>query len=222
MKPLIISFFSDIEDNTYYSDHGKRLIEECESLGLRYDIKEKESIGDYRLNCLSKPKYILDKLDEKQEDLLWLDVDSKLHKEPIGFDNIESDLAFTTANGNLSGMKASPIFFKNNDKSRVFIRTWIKATSNLLEQDIFKFDHEPLFQLIPMFLQSKSISMTFVGEEYCAWPGNTNDNTVVTMGLADAESKKEKLRNLGMSEDKIEWQSPGNKHEQSESNRSGV
>jgi hypothetical protein len=30
------------------------------------------------------------------------------------------------------------------------------------------------------------------------------------MGLADAESKKESLRELGMSEELIEWQSPGN------------
>jgi hypothetical protein len=222
MKPLIISFFSDIENNNYYSDHGKRLIDECEALGLRYDIAEKESIGDYRLNCLSKPQYILDKLDEKQEDLLWLDVDSKLHSEPVEFNDMNSDIGFTTSNGNLSGMKASPIFLKNNENSRMFIKTWIKSTSNLLENDISKFDHEPLFQLIPMFLQSNTISMSFVGEEYCAWPGNTNNNTVITMGLADAESKKEKLRSLGMSEDKIEWQSPGNKHEQSESNRSRI
>jgi len=29
------------------------------------------------------------------------------------------------------------------------------------------------------------------------------------MGLADAESKKESLRSLGMAEDLIEWQTPG-------------
>ena len=222
MNPLIVSFFSDIEDNTYYSDHGKRLIDECKYLKLRYDITEKESTGDYRLNCLSKPKYILDKLDEKQEDLLWLDVDSKIHKEPVRFNDINGDIGFATSNGNLSGMKASPIFLKNNEKSRMFVKTWIKATLNILENDISKFDHEPLFQLIPMFLQSGAISISFVGEEYCAWPGKTNDNTIITMGLADAKSKKENLRSLGMSEDKIEWQSPGNKDEQSESNRSRV
>jgi len=29
------------------------------------------------------------------------------------------------------------------------------------------------------------------------------------MGLADSETKKESLRSLGMSEELIEWQSPG-------------
>ena len=149
-------------------------------------------------------------IDEFQEDLLWLDADSKLHKDPVGFDKIETDLAFSTANGNLSGMKASPLFFKNNDKSRMFLNTWIKSVKNLLENDISKFDHEPLFQLIPLFLNNNTITMSFVGEEYCRWPGDTNENTVITMGLADAESKKENLRKLGMSEEKIEWQSPGN------------
>ena len=222
MIPRIISFYSDIESNNYYSDHGKRLIKECEDLDLRYEISEKKSMGNYRLNCLSKPKYILDKLDDFQEDLLWLDADSKLHKVPVGFDKIETDLAFSTANGNLSGMKASPLFFKNNDKSRMFLNTWIKSVKNLLENDISKFDHEPLFQLIPLFLNNNTITMSFVGEEYCRWPGDTNENTVITMGLADAESKKENLRKLGISEEKIEWQSPGNDYEQSESNRSRI
>jgi hypothetical protein len=31
------------------------------------------------------------------------------------------------------------------------------------------------------------------------------------MGLADVDSKKQALKNLGMSEDLIEWQSPGTK-----------
>ena len=40
MNTLLISFYSDIEDKTYYSDHAKRLISECESLEIPYDIKE--------------------------------------------------------------------------------------------------------------------------------------------------------------------------------------
>ena len=49
----------------------------------------------------------------------------------------------------------------------------------------------------------------FAGPEYCAWPKSQNDQTVIMMGLSDVESKKGNLRAMGMSEDKIEWQSVG-------------
>jgi hypothetical protein len=48
------------------------------------------------------------------------------------------------------------------------------------------------------------------------WPGETNESTAITMGLADGESKKNGLRKMGLQEDHIEWQSPGNKHLNSE------
>ena len=209
MKTLLISFFSDIEDKTYYSDNSERIIKECESLGIPFDIQEKESLGSYQLNCLSKPKYILDKLEELNHPVLWMDIDSKIHKPLDIFDKFDgtADMVIATANGQLSGIKASPLYFGNTDKAKDFIRAWISTTEDILENEKGVFDHEPLFSLIPMFIKNMTIGI--VGPEYCIWPGHTNENTCVTMGLADSETKKESLRNLGMSEDLINWQSVG-------------
>ena len=88
MKTEVISFFSDVDERTYYSDHADRLIIECNELGIPYDIQEKPSLGDYQSNCLSKPQYILDKLNEKQKPILWLDVDTYVHKKLDIFDNL--------------------------------------------------------------------------------------------------------------------------------------
>jgi hypothetical protein len=107
----------------------------------------------------------------------------------------------------LSGMKASPLYFNNTDKAKEFINAWIASTKDILENNVGVFDHEPLFGLIPTFI--KKMNIGYVGSEYCIWPGHTNENTYITMGLADAESKKESLRSLGMAEDLIEWQTPG-------------
>ena len=210
MKTLLISFYSDIEDKTYYSDNAIRLREECKSLDIQCSIQHKESLGSYQLNCLSKPQFILDMLERFNQPLLWMDVDSRLHKTPDIYDNFDGvDLVATTANGMLSGMKASPLYFGNTSKSKEFISAWIKTTKDIQENKVGVFDHEPLFSLIPMFMEKMDIK--WVGPEYCTWPGHTNENTYITMGLADAESKKESLRNLGMAEDLIEWQTPGNK-----------
>ncbi len=53
MKTLLISFYSDIEDKTYYSDNANRLREECKSLDIQCSIQHKESLGSYQLNQAS-------------------------------------------------------------------------------------------------------------------------------------------------------------------------
>ena len=210
MNTLLISFYSDIDGRKYYSDHASRLKEECNTLGIPNNIRWKESLGSYQLNCLSKPQYILDMMEQMKQPLLWMDIDSLLHKPLDIFDQFDEsvDMVVATANGKLSGMKASPLYFGNTDKAKEFVKAWIQTTKDILEKKVGVFDHEPLFGLIPMFIDKMKIQ--YVGPEYCVWPGHTNENTVITMGLADADSKKESLRSLGMAEDLIEWQTPGN------------
>ena len=211
MKTLLISFFSDIEGNTYYSDHASRLISECESLGIPYDIREKPSLGTYQLNCLSKPKYILDMIEGLNQPVLWVDIDTKVHKPLDIFDNFDSstDMVLATSNGMLSGIKASPLYFGNTENAKQLLTAWHNSGIDILENDKGVFDHEPLFPLVQHF--HDKINMKFVGPEYCIWPGHTNENTYITMGLADSDTKKQALRDLGMDESLIEWQSPGNK-----------
>jgi len=210
MKTLLISFYSDIEDRTYYSDHAERLISECESLGIPHDIREKKSLGSYQLNCLSKPQYILDRMEEFNKSVLWMDIDSKIHKPLDIFDSFEedADMVVSTANGKLSGIKASPLYFGNTENAKEFINAWINSGKDIIENNKGVFDHEPLFPLIEHF--HRKIKIKFVGPEYCIWPGYTNENTHITMGLTDSETKKQALRDLGIAEDAIEWQSPGN------------
>jgi hypothetical protein len=73
------------------------------------------------------------------------------------------------------------------------------------------FDHEALVGILHSFYQKDGFVMKFLGPEYCVWPGDGNENSHIIMGLADVDSKKQALKNLGMSEDLIEWQSPGTK-----------
>ena len=82
------------------------------------------------------------------------------------------------------------------------------TTQRIKDDKMHNFDHVPFFGIVNGFMNI--INIAFVGIEYCTWPGFTNKNTFITMGLADSESKKESLRKMGMDEDFIEWQSPGN------------
>ena len=209
MKTKIVSFYSDVDGGTYYSDHAARLKKECEELGVPYDIQEKSSEGSYQKNCLSKPQYIYDKLKETREPFVWLDIDSYLLKKPDIFDHMvdKFDLGFAMSVQQLSGLKASPIFIGATPNVEIFLENWIMNAAKTLEMNKKHFDHEPLFGLVQHFMNQMKVA--FVGKEYCTWPREQNNDTVIMMGLSDVESKKENLRAMGMSEEKIEWQSTG-------------
>ena len=150
MNIELVSFYSDVDNSTYYSDHAKRLISECESLGIPFDIKEKQSEGSYQKNCLSKPRFLLETLMTKKKPFVWMDVDSYLLKQPLVFEELTHsyDLAFVTSNGDLSGLKASPIMINITPKTIYFLETWIQSTERVVENNRKHFDHAMVRKLV--------------------------------------------------------------------------
>jgi hypothetical protein len=91
MQTEVISFYSDIDGKTYYSDHAKRLAFQLSSLDVPFDIREKQSLGSYQKNCLSKPQFIYQLLVEKQKPIIWLDIDSDVRKSLSVFDQFNGN-----------------------------------------------------------------------------------------------------------------------------------
>ena len=212
MQTQVISFYSDLEGSTYYSDHAKRLKEELAHFKVPADIREKPSLGSYQKNCLSKPQFIYQLLVEKQEPVVWLDVDSYIQKTPDIFDLFRgtTDIAVACSTTKLHAAKASPIYLAFNSKVIDFLQHWI-FMARQIEATGKWFDHEALIGILQKFHGQENFHMKFIGPEYCVWPGEENENTVIQMGLADVESKKQSLRELGYNEELIAWQSPGTK-----------
>ena len=212
MQTQVISFYSDLEGSTYYSDHAKRLKEELARFNVPADIREKASLGSYQKNCLSKPQFIYQLLVEKQEPVVCLDVDSYIQKTPDIFDLFTgtTDIAVACSTTKLHAAKASPIYLAFNSKVLDFLQHWI-SIARQLETAGKWFDHEALIDVLQKFHVQENFHMKFIGPEYCVWPGEENENTVILMGLADVESKKQSLRELGYNEELIAWQSPGTK-----------
>ena len=212
MQTEVISFYSDIDGKTYYSDHAKRLTEQLTRLGVPHDIREKPSLGTYQQNCLSKPQYIYKLLLEKQRPIVWLDIDSDVRKSLSIFDmfNGNTDVAVTCSTNKLHAAKASPIYFEFNSKVCEFLQHWNFLARQMMNNGQW-FDHEALVGILQSFYQKDGFRMKFIGPEYCVWPGHENENSIIVMGLADVDSKKQALKNLGMSEELIAWQSPGTK-----------
>lgn len=212
MKTELISFYSDIDGNTYYSDHAKRLKTQCDSLNIPTDFRPLESKNDYRLNCLRKPKFILSMMEEKKKSLVWMDIDTVIHKELTAFDEIDAgpgDVGFaytaiTQEQLNPLAPKASPIFLRYNDAVLEFVNMWIDECNKSIEKNESFFDHEILmFRVLP-FMQRK-LKIACLPIEYCVWPGKCPPGIqpYITMGIASGRSKEDNLRKMGMSEDNI-------------------
>jgi hypothetical protein len=212
MQTEVISFYSDIDGKTYYSDHAKRLKTQLDNFGIPNDLREKVSLGSYQKNCLSKPQFIYQLLIQKQKPVVWLDIDSDVRKPLNVFDMFtnNTDVAVACSTNKLHAAKASPIYFGFNSNSLEFLQHWNFLSKKMAASGQW-FDHEALIGILHSFYQKDGFRMKFIGPEYCVWPGHENENSVIIMGLADVDSKKEALKSLGMNEELIQWQSPGTK-----------
>lgn len=219
MKTEIVSFYCDIDGRTYYSDHARRLRINCNENNIPHDVRELPSLGEYRLNCLAKPKFILSVLEEKKKPFVWMDVDSRIHAELTVFDEIEDkcDIAFAYqgfpphVKANLP--KASPIYVSYKPIILEFLNYWIERCEfNALNLGSKVFDHEILMsEVLPLFIPR--LKMAMLGMNYAIWPGSKipdNMKPMITMGIADGESKEKSLREMGLDEETIKFNLVGN------------
>ena len=219
MKTEVVSFYCDIDNRTYYSDHSRRLRINCNENNIPHDIRELPSRGEYRLNCLAKPKFIFDVLMEKKRPFIWMDVDSKIHAELSVFDELEDkcDMAFAyqgfPPKVNPALPKASPIYVNYKEIVIEFLKYWIeRCEENIKNPTVKVFDHEILMsEVLPNFLPKMKIGQLNVA--YAIWPGSTipeNLKPMITMGIADGESKENSLREMGVREEVIQFNLVGN------------
>ncbi len=182
------------------------------------DIRRLQTTGSYRMNCLSKPRFLLEILNEKQKPFVWLDVDSIVHRPLEIFDELEPvcDLAFAYS-GTLNPLmpKASPVFINNTPVVFEFLKCWIEECEKNLHGNARKvFDHEILiFMVLPLFFLR--MKMKQLDSSFAIWPGQTLSKDIlpmITMGIADGDSKKKSLLEMGMSEEIAKANLIGNRY----------
>ena len=141
MKTLFITYYSDISPNTFYSESAKKLKNKIENLGGRIYAEQLPSLGSYAMNCLRKPKFILDCLNKFQEPLIWIDADSEINYLPIEMDGLDVDIACVEKSNGCP--ESALIYFNNTDGSRSFINSWLTGCA----VDVPELDHPVLKDL---------------------------------------------------------------------------
>lgn len=84
----VVSFYTN---DWEYPQHAARLAEECNSLQIAHDIKLLPSTNDYHANCRLKASFILDRLQQLKQPVLWIDVDGSLLKLPVELLELSQD-----------------------------------------------------------------------------------------------------------------------------------
>lgn len=139
MKTTFLTFYYDYDDSKYYENCSIRLKNQIEHFGGNLIIKNPSLTDSYNINCLNKPKIILDTLLEIKSPLIWIDADSNLNRLPIEFDEFNNyDIGFVIRNHDYNTPHAAVIYFNFNENSLNFINVWKNKCEKQIENVIQK------------------------------------------------------------------------------------
>lgn len=183
MNTLFVSYYSDIPPNTFYSDSAKKLKEKIQELGGRIHIEQLPNLGSYAMNCLRKPKYILECLNKFQEPVIWIDADSLIRSLPTEMDKLDVDIACVEKSNGCP--ESALIYFNNTEGSRSFINSWLVGCS----VDAPELDHPVLKDLWYSQPNEKRKSLP---DTVCS----VRNDSKVTIILSKTDGKREHTRQV--------------------------
>lgn len=154
MVPTIYSYYADFQNNKYYEEFAKKLISRCQEFGVPYNISERESRGNYGANCLMKPEFILEKLKEERSPIIWMDCDTDFKFPFTEFNYVKEDIGMATHSGDLSGIKASPLYFNYTPGAFKIIREWVVHSRAAYVRNIPELDHDALKHYVLPYLKN--------------------------------------------------------------------
>lgn len=150
MKTRVISFFCDVDNSTYYSEKAIEFNNKCCSLNIIHEVNQIESQGNWMLNCLSKPKFIITKLEQYKSPLIWMDIDTIIKQSFKDFDDCDCDVGFIRATDEMISIKASPIYFNYTKNSIELINDWINICEKAKINNTVELDHDALrYSVLP-------------------------------------------------------------------------
>lgn len=117
----LISFYCDVDNNKYYSNHASRLTQKCKHLNIDFLIVEHKIGNNWIENVRAKPNFLLKMMNELNEDFIWLDIDCDIHKK-IDFDLTADWMGDLRSDGTPHDYVH---FIKNTTSNKEFMLRWI-------------------------------------------------------------------------------------------------
>lgn len=157
---IIGSFYT----NETYAKEAERMRISAGQFSLQVDVRAVPDQGSWWANVSLKPQFALRMMDaHKGQDLLLLDTDAIFWKAPTELlhPQFPEDVAlFIAANNKPS---SGTMFFRNNSKSRIFLRAWDKLIKDLAEDGVDNREYEAL---VKMTAKPRVTPIHILGPEY--------------------------------------------------------
>ena len=126
---VITSFYTP---DWKYPKFAKQLLSDCEQLGLRHYIVEKESKGDYAKNCNIKPFFIKEMLEKFKKPILWVDVDGSITSVPellYSDEILQYDVAANRPAWNANKVHVGSMWFNYTKSAADLVDAWCESVS---------------------------------------------------------------------------------------------
>jgi hypothetical protein len=138
-----------------YKEAALSLRNNIVSLGMRGNICILSDLGSRKRNTLRKARFILDKL---KEDVLWVDVDSKiLSKITLSWD---FDIGYVEIPRKGHNIISAILAVKNSPGGKNFLKRW----ASLCEEDFESYDHGRMLMAMEEKCRYKNITEELCGK----------------------------------------------------------
>jgi hypothetical protein len=132
---IVVSYWT----NDAYKEYGLRMEASAKRLGLPTSCDALADRGSWQANNYIKPAFILDKLNQFNQPVLWVDADAVFHRMPdfLLWETSGFDVA-----AYYHGVKnpwAGTLFFQDNLASRKLLKLWIRLIQEAqpgMDQDV--------------------------------------------------------------------------------------
>jgi hypothetical protein len=140
---IYVSYYYDRDPavSTYYSVCSKKLKEQLDLYNCKNDfqyidfVKEGLNSTYLKLNMI-KPSFLLQKLEQHNTPVVWIDADCILKEKLYEFETIESDIdiAYCIRHHDNKTPHAAILYFGNTDNAKQFLKDW-EAINKIKEKD---------------------------------------------------------------------------------------
>ena len=194
MTPFI-TYFYDYNDSKFYENAANNLKQQIQNLGGELLVYNPQLYESYNINCLQKPRFILNKLNELKYDFIWIDADCYVNRLPIELNNIKEDIGLIRRTQNLETPHSAVMYFKYNDKTFSFVQEWAeKCEKEIPNVKQGLYDGGDHCKLIETFNNRKDLLYGFFSPNVCS---STHQESDILIGISPGgwgvETRKVKI-----------------------------
>lgn len=145
-----------------YREEAAKLLSSIRHFDVSYHIEEVRSQGDWAANTSYKPVFIAECLERYEENIVYVDADATIEREPTLFDTLDCDVGFhRNRNAGRNGeLLSGTIFLRNTQVVRDIVFEWLRRCT----RHQTKWDQKHLDECLKLF---PLLKVHLLPQEYC-------------------------------------------------------